>query len=127
MIQRMSGRNFHYTNAQEAFIALYDLVNDGGELLENGTKALFNVGFYLLDPLENQIDLSWRRWNHIYAEREWAWYISGDRSVEEIKKYAPIWDTMHSGDNRVNSNYGWQWQREHQLDRCIDQLKNDAS
>ena len=34
---------------------------------------------------------------------------------------------MHSGDNIVNSNYGWQWGRNNQLDKCIEQLKKDKS
>ena len=34
---------------------------------------------------------------------------------------------MHGGDNIVNSNYGWQWGRNNQLDKCIEQLKKDYS
>ena len=43
-------------------------------------------------------------------------------SVEEIKQKAKIWDSMHSGDNIVNSNYGWQWNRNNQLEKIIDKL-----
>ena len=54
-----------------------------------------------------------------------AMYLSQNRSVEELKKHAPIWDKMHGGDNIVNSNYGWQWGRNNQLDKTIEQLKKN--
>ena len=78
-------------------------------------------------PLDNNIKTSWRKWNPKYAEREWQWYLSQNRSVEELKKHAPIWDKMHGGDNIVNSNYGWQWGRSNQLDKTIEQLKKDKN
>ena len=32
---------------------------------------------------------------------------------------------MHNGDNIVNSNYGWQWGRNNQLEKTIEQLKKN--
>lgn len=89
------------------------------------TRAAFNVGFYILNPTDNRITMSYRKWNETYAKREWAWYISENRSVEKLKAFAPIWDTMHGGDNIVNSNYGWLWNREDQLRHVIDLLRRD--
>lgn len=114
-----------YTNATEAFEDLYNAIMSQGIDTNVGTKAIYNVGFYLLNPEQRTITTEWRKFSEKYAEREYAWYMSGNRSVEEIKKYAPIWDKMHGGDNIVNSNYGWQWRRGGQLAKCIEQLRHN--
>lgn len=119
--------NIIYNNATEAFEDLYEFIMCSGVLTDIGTKAAYNVGFYLRNPTDRVIKTEWRKFSKKYAEREWAWYLSGNRSVEEIKKYAPIWDTMHGGDNIVNSNYGWQWNRNGQLDKCIEQLSKNKN
>lgn len=115
----------YYFCATDAFEALYDKIMMHGTTTCIGTKALYNVGFYILHPEFREITTKWRNFKVSYAEREFAWYLSGNRSVKEIKKYAPIWDKMHSGDNIVNSNYGFQWMRNDQLKKCIDQLRED--
>lgn len=116
-----------YHNAQEAFEDLYDQIMCNGYNTKIGTKALYNMGFEIICPTDNNIDTSWRKWSSKYAEREWQWYLSQNRSVEEIKKYAPTWDKMHGGDNLVMSNYGWQWGRNNQLDKTIEQLKKNPN
>lgn len=116
-----------YDNAQEAFEKNYKKIMMYGYPTNVGTKALYNMGFLLRKPLEREINTPWRKWSSRYAEREWNWYLSQNRSVEEIKKFAPIWDKMHGGDNIVNSNYGWQWGRNNQLDKVIEQLKKDKN
>lgn len=113
-----------FKNATSAFEYLYDFIMQNGALTSLGTKAIYNAGFYIIQPQERIIETPWRKFNPGYAEREWQWYLSQNRSVEEIKKYAPIWDKMHGGDNIVNSNYGWQWNRNEQLQKCIEQLKS---
>jgi len=114
-----------FNNATEAFEYLYDEIMKNGVESEAETKALFNVGFTILNSQDNMITTPWRKFNTDYCVREWNWYLSGDRSVAEIKKYAKIWDRMHGGDNIVNSNYGWQWMRNGQLGKCITQLQNN--
>lgn len=120
--------HLRFANAQEAFEYFYNFIMNFGFYSESQrTKAMFNVGFYINNPKNRDIKTKWRKWNKKYAEREWQWYLSQNRSVEEIKKFAPIWDKMHNGDNIVNSNYGWQWGRNNQLYKCIEQLKKDKS
>jgi thymidylate synthase len=111
----------NFKNANEAFDFFYKKINLEGIDIAN-TKAIFNQGFYLSNPLDNEINLSYRKWKKDYADFEWEWYLSQNRSVEEIKQRAKIWDSMHSGDNIVNSNYGWQWNRNNQLEKVIDKL-----
>lgn len=96
---------------------------DGG----NGTKKLYNVGFYIDNPHLRDIDVEFRKWNKAYAEREWEWYLSKNRSVSELKKFAPIWDKMHTGDDIVNSNYGYLWSENGQLEKTIEQLRQDQT
>lgn len=120
-------KNTVCTNANEAFTYMFEHIMQYGAVTQKGTKAIYNAGFYLLNPWYRIIDVDWRKWSPKYAEREWQWYLSQNRSVEEIKKYAPTWDKMHGGDNLVNSNYGWQWGRNNQLDKCIEQLKKNKS
>ena len=37
-------------------------------------------------------------------------------------KYGNVWQMLMVN---VNSNYGWQWERNHQLDKVVAQLKNN--
>lgn len=113
-----------FQNANDAFKYLYKEINLNG-IINNGTKSLYNIGFEILSPLDNKISIDFRKWNINYAEYEWQWYLSGNNNVSEIKKIAKIWDNMHSGDNIVNSNYGFQWKRNEQLDNIINKLKNN--
>ncbi len=114
--------------ASEAFHDLYwRIVRDGVDFA--GTKALFNVGFYINKPNQNYIADSEvkRGWSQEYAEAEWQWYLSGDPNVAKLGelygKVPAIWKRMADHNGNVNSNYGWQWCRENQLAKVIDMLK----
>ena len=113
-----------FNSANDAFIYMYDFVSNKGTDHEN-TLALYNVGFYLLNPKDNKITCNFRNWKNKYAEIEWEWYLSENRSVEQISKYAKIWNNMHGGDYIVNSNYGWQWNRNNQLEHIVRELKRN--
>lgn len=116
-----------FDNATDAFEAMFSLIMKLGVETNIDTKAVYNVCLTILNPLDRDIKTTWRRWSKTYAEREWKWFQSMNRSVEEIKKYAPTWDKMHGGDNIVNSNYGWQWNRNAQLETTIQQLSNNPN
>jgi thymidylate synthase len=113
-----------FNSAQEAFEKIYDFINSNGIKYDN-TKALFNVGFFIDNPIQRDINTPKRNWKKDYAEYEWDWYLSGNRSVSEIKKIAKIWDKMHNGDDLVNSNYGYQWLRNNQIQYIIDELNKN--
>jgi thymidylate synthase len=91
----------------------------------NGTKTLHNVLIELQSPGDNNIKTPWRKWNRNYAQYEFNWYLSGNPNAEEISKKAKIWATMMDEQGNVNSNYGYQWQRNDQLTKVIDMLRND--
>jgi thymidylate synthase len=89
---------------------------------------MLNQGFYINNPIDNEINTDWRKWKKDYAEIEWEWYLSKNRNVSELKKIAKIWDKMHNGDDIVNSNYGYQWNRGNQIDFIVNELtKNPYS
>lgn len=114
----------NFNNAQEAFEFYYNKISKNGKNSKH-TKFIHNEGFYINNPLDNKIKTRWRNWKSDYAEYEWNWYLSTNRSVEEIKKKAKIWDKMHNGDNIVNSNYGYQWNRSNQIDFIVKELTNN--
>ena len=124
MINTINNKVFR--NANEA----YEYVHD--QILQNGvtfgdTKALFNVGFYITDPKDRKIVNRERGWSEEYAEAEWQWYLSGDPNVKALGdiygKVPEIWKRMADVNGKVNSNYGYQWERNQQLDYVIGLLK----
>jgi len=115
-----------FKKAQEAFEFFYNEIMEKGIDLDN-TKFLQNIGFYIDEPMNNLILTDFRKWKNSYAEFEWQWYLSGDRDVSEIKKQAKIWDTMHNGDNIINSNYGYQWMRNRQIEFIVSELSKNPS
>ena len=116
----------NFENANSAFCHMFDYIKDNGKKVQD-TLALFNQGFYIKNPMDNKITVEWRNWKNSYAQLEWEWYLSKNRDVSEIKKHAKIWDKMHNGDNIVNSNYGYQWNRGGQLDFVIKELDTNPS
>ena len=118
--------NKKFRNANEAYEYLHDrIIQDGVDFA--GTKALFNVGFYITDPMDNKIINRERNWKQDYAEAEWQWYLSGDNNIKKLGKIygkvPQIWKRMADDEGCVNSNYGYQWKRNAQLDMIIETLK----
>ena len=122
-----------FKNADEAFKYYKWQIPEYGVEFDD-TQALFNVGFYLENPMDNLIEDQDRNWKWDYAEAEWQWYLSGDRNIKKLGelygKVPEIWKRMADKDGNVNSNDGWQWQRgnafsQSQLDYIIDILKDN--
>ena len=119
-----------YKNANAAFEDLLDYVIQDGIDFDN-TKALFNCGFYIQNPLDNHITHKQRDWKLEYAEAEWQWYLSGDRNIKKLGnlygKIPPIWQRMADSFGNVMSNYGWQWQRNNQIDYVVGKLREQPN
>ena len=116
----------HFETANDAYEFYYNVIIDQG--IEFGdTKALFNVGFYIDNPTWRVISNRDRKWSLEYAEAEWQWYLSGDNRVSRLGelygKVPDIWNHMADTEGCVNSNYGWQWMRNDQLDYIVEKLK----
>ena len=119
-----------FKNAREAFVYFYNEINSNGVVFGD-TKALFNVGFTLENPSKKNINVlnPNRKFNLEYAEAEWQWYLSGDPSIDKLGEIngsiPPIWERMADSERKVRSNYGWQWERNHQLDKVVAMLKSN--
>ena len=119
-----------FKTANDAFHNLYWRIKADGVNFAD-TKALFNVGFEIQHPAANAIVNSTvkRNWSIEYAEAEWQWYLSSDRNISKLGKLygkvPAIWKRMADTEGNVNSNYGWQWNRNGQLDKVIGQLQNN--
>ena len=128
MINTINNKKFQTAN--EAYEYLHNAILQHGVEFDN-TKALFNVGFYITNPLANAITNKERNWKLDYAQAEWQWYLSGDRNITKLGKIygkiPPIWIKMADENGNVISNYGWQWQRNSQLKKIIQTLQNNKN
>jgi len=116
-----------YQNANEAYEGvLNNIIIEGIDF--GDTKAVFNCGFYIMDPEDNYISNKQRNWSLKYAEAEWQWYLSGDPNIAKLGelygKVPPIWQRMADSHGNVNSNYGYQWKRNCQIDYVCAKLKS---
>jgi len=127
MINTINNKVFR--NANEAYEYIHDRILQDGVAFGD-TKALFNVGFYITDPKDRKIINKERKWNEDYAEAEWQWYLSGDPNIRTLGdiygKIPEIWKRMADSNGNVNSNYGYQWERNGQLDRVIQMLQDNT-
>ena len=119
-----------FNNANEAYEYYHDLILRTGVDFDN-TKALFNVGFTIENPLDNHITNKERNWKSEYAEAEWQWYLSADPRVSKLGelygKIPPIWQRMADSNGEVNSNYGYQWRRHDQIDYVVAKLRDNPN
>ena len=117
-----------FKNANEAFKYYKWQIPEYGIQFDD-TQALFNIGFYLENPMDNLIEDQDRNWKWDYAEAEWQWYLSGDNHIKTLGdlygKVPEIWKRMADDRGYVNSNYGWQWKRQNQIDYVINLLKEN--
>ena len=124
MINTINNKVFR--NANEAYEYIHDRILQEGVAFGD-TRALFNVGFYITDPKDRKIINKERKWSEQYAEAEWQWYLSGDRNISKLGeiygKIPEIWKRMADVNGNVNSNYGWQWKRNQQVDHVVGLLR----
>ena len=117
-----------FYNANNAFEYFYKTIGKHGIKFAN-TRAMFNVGFTILKPEVRKIVDMKRNWKEEYAEAEWQWYLSGDKNIKKLGKIygkvPEIWKRMADPEGNVNSNYGYQWQRNDQIGYVIDKLKKE--
>ena len=128
IIMRNMDLKNEFENADHAFEYFNEVIRNTGVKFGD-TKALFNIGFEIQNPMDNHITHRDRAWNYDYAQAEWLWYLSGDPSLEKLGeiygRVPKIWKKMANSAGRVMSNYGWQWNRDYQLDIVVNKLKDN--
>lgn len=116
--------NSTFENITDAFEHIYnDVMKNGAD--HGNTKALYNYIFTIKDVKDKVVKTKWRKFKTSYAEKEWEWYLSGNPNAEEISKVAKIWKNHMDDKGNVNSNYGYQWNRNKQLNYVINELKRN--
>lgn len=118
--------NNQFSNSSQAFDILYPYILENGDI-ENGTTVLRNISFTVSNPMKRDIKSKIRKWSSGYAEKEWAWYMSGDKNATEIAKSGSIWNNMMDENGDVNSNYGFHWAKNNQLNKVIQLLKENKN
>ena len=120
----------NFKDANEAFEYFKLMIQNVGIDFDD-TKAIFNVGFYIQNPMSNLITDKDRNWKWDYAEAEWQWYLTGLPNIKMLgeiyDKIPEIWKRMADKEGYVNSNYGYQWQRDNQIDNVIAMLKTNPN
>ena len=116
-----------FWNANEVFEYFYKKISKHGVKFAD-TRAFFNVGFTITNPRVRMIIDKKRNWNKDYAEAERQWYLSGDPNIRTLGdiygKVPEIWKRMADSSGKVNSNYGYQWERNDQIGEVVNILKN---
>lgn len=114
-----------FESAASAFVYYYTKALQK-PISENGTKILYNESFTILHPYILENYPKWRKFNLGYAVQEWIWYLSGDRNIKTISKYAKLWKEIADDKGNVWSNYGYHWKQNNQLEKIIALLKEDT-
>ena len=100
----------NFKDANEAFEYFKLMIQNVGIDFDD-TKAIFNVGFYIQNPMSNLITDKDRNWKWDYAEAEWQWYLTGLPNIKMLGeiygKIPEIWKRMANEEGYVNSNYGY--------------------
>ena len=98
-----------YPNVNEAWENLYYGLNVDGDIRSpRGLKVKETLGcnIYILNPMDNLVYNTFRGVSPIYISKEYEWYKSGSRRVEDASKLSKFWETIANPDGTVNSNYG---------------------
>lgn len=99
----------YYYSANDAWQNLYYGLNKDGDVFSpRGLKVKETLGcnIYIMNPRDNLVYNTFRGVSPIYLAREYEWYKSGSRRVEDASKLSKFWETIANDDGTVNSNYG---------------------
>lgn len=99
---------------------------------KSGVKLVEIINWSIkLNPLHSILQFTdKRKTSESYVEKELAWYLSQDLSVNEISKVAKIWSIVCSTKGLVNSNYGWcifSKENYEQYQHVLKELQNNAT
>jgi len=70
------------------------------------TKELIQEQIIIKNPNKCFVKNKARKLSEEYIKKEMEWYLSGNKNVKEIGKYAKMWKIIADENNEANSNYG---------------------
>lgn len=100
---------YKFPNANSAWVYLYQALNEHGNISSpRGIKVKETMFCDIIigNPMDNLVYHPVRGLSPIYIAKEYAWYKSGSRKVEDAIKLSKFWGTIANDDGTVNSNYG---------------------
>ena len=100
---------YEFPNANSAWVYLYQALNEYGNISSpRGIKVKETMfcDIIIRNPMDNLVYNKLRGLSPIYIAKEYAWYKSGSRKVEDAIKLSKFWGTIANDDGTVNSNYG---------------------
>ena len=98
-----------FKDLNSAFCESLALVKEQGSNVESrGTKQREILFHHICieDPTALTIAPPLRRFKPVYAIAEWLWYLSRDKNVKNIGKFAETWLKIQDEQGEAESNYG---------------------
>ena len=98
-----------FKDLNSAFCESLALVKEQGLNVESrGTKQREILFHHICieDPTALTIAPPLRRFKPVYAIAEWLWYLSKDKNVKNIGKFAETWLNIQDEQGEAESNYG---------------------
>ena len=98
-----------FKDLNSAFCESLALVKEQGSNVESrGTKQREILFHHICieDPTALTIAPPLRRFKPVYAIAEWLWYLSRDKNVKNIGKFAETWLNIQDEQGEAESNYG---------------------
>ena len=88
--------------------SLAKLKRKGSNVASRGSKQreLLFHNICITDPSALTIAPPIRKFKPTYAIAEWLWYLSRDRQVKNIGKFADVWNQIQDAKGECESNYG---------------------
>ena len=98
-----------FKDLNSAFCESLALVKEQGSNVESrGTKQREILFHHICieDPTALTIEPPLRKFKPVYAIAEWLWYLSKDKNVKNIGKFAETWLNIQDERGEAESNYG---------------------
>ena len=92
------------------------------------TRHITNTAITIRKPSQNLVLSPTRRMSPRYLLAEMKWYLSAKNTIDGIKPFSKIWESLCYPDGTINSNYGWCFKKKlgyDQIERAVETLKNN--
>lgn len=98
-----------FKDLNSAFCESLAFVKEQGSNVESRGSKQREILFHNIcieDPTALTIAPPLRKFRPTYAIAEWLWYLSRDKQVKNIGKFADVWNQIQDSNGECESNYG---------------------